>query len=644
MAAEEALRLPEVDAVFLQLLGVVGGVGGERHRVVGRESDDLVLAVLRAGLRGGGVVVGEEHVRFLEADQPDEHRRDAVAPKRRQSGIGDLARRRVELVGALVRAPGGKRFGGVLRVAEVVEVEVDDLGAEVAGRALGLVGAERAEGFVEVGADLVLPALAAREEHRVGHGVHRAAVVGERLAVLVVRVGGEVHHDPRRGPVHAGRAAAGADAGHGLRGGAKRNGGGEQREREAREEREHPEGRAQGWGARAVVCRPTYFFSDARPMPAAPDARPENAPTLADDQREFLFELLQMPSPTGYEAPGQRVWASRVRDVADRIEADAYGNCWATVEPKKATDRTPKLLLEAHADEIGFVVKYVTKEGFLHVDRLGGSDHTIARGKRVLLLGDDGPVLGVVGNTAIHLRERGKDEKVPKLEELFVDVGAASREEVARRGLRVGHPAVYVDEADLLTETRLIGRALDNRLGGFVIAEVTRRLADEDAAVRPAWTVHAANCVQEEIGGNGAKMLAYRLQPDAAVVLDVTHATDSPGISNAKHGEVKLGLGPTVTHGTVNHPAVVQRLMDVAKAEGIPLQHESSSRFSGTDTDVIFTARSGVPAALVSIPMRYMHSTVETVDLADVLHTIDLLTAFARSLKADDVFSNSILD
>jgi endoglucanase len=381
-------------------------------------------------------------------------------------------------------------------------------------------------------------------------------------------------------------------------------------------------------------------------MPAAPapDASSPSAPTpLADDARDFLFELLQMPSPTGYEAPGQRVWAGRVRDAADRVEADAYGNCWATIEPKKTTDRTPKLLLEAHADEIGFVVKHVTKEGFLHIDRLGGSDHAIARGKRVMLLGDDGPVLGVIGNTAIHLRERGPDEKVPKLEELFIDVGASSKDEVAARGLRVGHPAVYVDEADMLTETRLIGRALDNRLGGFVIAEVTRRLADDDEP-RPAWTVHAANCVQEEIGGNGAKMLAYRLQPDAAVVLDVTHATDSPGIKHAKHGEVTLGAGPSITHGTVNHPAVVQRLMDVAKAEGIPLQHESSSRFSGTDTDVIFSARAGVPSALVSMPMRYMHSTIETVDLADVQHTIDLLTAFARSLKADDAFSNNILD
>ena len=380
-------------------------------------------------------------------------------------------------------------------------------------------------------------------------------------------------------------------------------------------------------------------------MPAAPDAAPSSdngAPALADDQREFLFELLQMPSPTGYEAPGQRVWAGRVREAADRVEADAYGNCWATVGPRKTTDRTPKLLLEAHADEIGFVVKYVTKEGFLHVDRLGGSDHTIARGKRVMLLGDDGPVLGVVGNTAIHLRDRSGEEKAPKLEDLFIDVGAGSREEVEQRGLRVGHPAVYVDEADFLTDTRLVGRALDNRLGGFVIAEVTRRLAAADQ--RPAWTVHAANCVQEEIGGNGAKMLAHRLAPDAAVVLDVTHATDSPGISNAKHGAVKLGGGPTVTHGTVNHPAVVQQLVRVAKAEGIPLQHESSSRFSGTDTDVIFTSRAGVPSALVSIPMRYMHSTVETVDLTDVLHTIDLLVAFAHSLQADEAFSVGVLD
>ena len=360
---------------------------------------------------------------------------------------------------------------------------------------------------------------------------------------------------------------------------------------------------------------------------------------MTDADRAFLFDLLRTPSPTGFEAPGQRVWAARASTLADRVESDSYGNVWAT--RPGSSKRAPTVLLEAHADEIGFAVKYITDEGFLRVDRIGGSDQAIARGRRIVILGADGPVAGIIGNTAIHLRDLKDDEKAPKLEELFIDIGASSKDEVAARGVRVGHPAVYADGPETLTETRVTGRALDNRLGGFVLTQV---LAALDAGNKHTATVTALNSVQEEIGGNGARMAAYHLEPDVAVVLDVTHATDSPGIEKAKHGEVLLGGGPSVTHGTVNHPAVVERLVEVADAEGIALQHESSSRYSGTDTDVIFTSRAGIPSALVSIPMRYMHSTVETVDLADVEATVALLTAFVRSVRADDVFRTRILD
>ena len=360
---------------------------------------------------------------------------------------------------------------------------------------------------------------------------------------------------------------------------------------------------------------------------------------MTDADRAFLFDLLRTPSPTGFEAPGQRVWAARASTLADRVESDSYGNVWAT--RPGSSKRAPTVLLEAHADEIGFAVKYITDEGFLRVDRIGGSDQAIARGRRIVILGADGPVAGIIGNTAIHLRDLKDDEKAPKLEELFIDIGASSKDEVAARGVRVGHPAVYADGPETLTETRVTGRALDNRLGGFVLTQV---LAALDAGNKHTATVTALNSVQEEIGGNGARMAAYHLEPDVAVVLDVTHATDSPGIEKAKHGEVVLGGGPSVTHGTVNHPAVVERLVEVADAEGIALQHESSSRYSGTDTDVIFTSRAGIPSALVSIPMRYMHSTVETVDLADVEATVALLTAFVRSVRADDVFRTRILD
>ena len=358
---------------------------------------------------------------------------------------------------------------------------------------------------------------------------------------------------------------------------------------------------------------------------------------ITDDDRAFLFDLLRTPSPTGFEVAGQRLWAARAAARADRVESDAYGNAWAIRDGKKSA---PTVLLEAHADEIGFAIKYVTDDGFLRVDRIGGSDHVIARARRLVFLGSNGPVPGILGNTAIHLRDRDKDEKAPKVEELFVDVGASSRDEVADLGLRVGHPAVYADAVEMLTETRVTGRALDNRLGGFVLTQV---LGELKGGKKHAATVAALNAVQEEIGGNGAKMAAYAIEPDVAVVLDVTHATDSPGIEKAKHGDVTLGGGPTVTHGTVNHPAVVERLVEVADMEGIPLQHESSSRYSGTDTDVIFTTRRGVPSALVSIPMRYMHSTVETVDLRDVEHTVALLAAFVRSVRAEDVFRTAVL-
>ena len=354
--------------------------------------------------------------------------------------------------------------------------------------------------------------------------------------------------------------------------------------------------------------------------------------------RDFLFDLLRTPSPTGFETPGQRKWAAYVTPLADEVEADAYGNVWARLAG--TASGAPRLMLEAHADEIGFMVKYITDEGFLHIDRIGGSDSAIARGKRVQILGSKGVVLGVLGNTAIHLRDRSGEEKAPKLEELFVDIGAASREEVAERGIRIGHPAVYEEHVEELTEKRLIGRALDNRLGGYVIAQVVARLA----ADRPAASIVALNAVQEEIGGNGARMAAYRLEPDMALVLDVTHATDSPGISKAKHGEVKLGKGPAITHGTVNHPEIVQRLIEVAEQEEITLQHEASSRYSGTDTDVVFVTKTGIPSALVSIPMRYMHSTVEMVDTGDIEATIRLMTAFAQSVRTDDVFRARILD
>ena len=349
--------------------------------------------------------------------------------------------------------------------------------------------------------------------------------------------------------------------------------------------------------------------------------------------KAFLFELLRTPSPTGFEIAGQRVWTKYVAKFADSVENDAYGTAWATLKGK--SKKPKRVMIEAHADEIGFIIKHITKEGWLRLDRVGGSDTATARGRKLDILGDKRTVRGIIGNTAIHLRKDTlADEKAPKIHELYVDVGASSDKEVAALGLRVGHPAVYADAAEEFGKDRVCGRALDNRLGGFIIAQVLARLSKN----RSNATVIAVNAVQEEIGGYGAKMAAHRLMPDVAIVLDVTHATDTPGIEHAIHGEVKLGGGPAITHGTSNHPNVMKRIMSVAAAKKIPLQHESSGRYSGTDTDVIFDVREGIPSGLISYPLRYMHSIVEMCQLSDVEKTIELVTGFVESIADGDEF------
>src|SRR3984957_18062698 len=270
--------------------------------------------------------------------------------------------------------------------------------------------------------------------------------------------------------------------------------------------------------------------------------------------KEFLFTLLNAPSPAGFESEGQRVWMKYVGSFADSIENDAYGNVWATLTGDGSSAR---IMLEAHADEIGFMIQNIAEEGFLYVTRIGGSDRAIARGKRLMILGDKGPVLAVIGNTAIHIREKESD-KIPEIHELHLDVGANSKEEVEERGIRVGHPAIYADTAEELLHDRMIGRAIDNRIGGFILSQVLANLTSE--ASRPSATVFAVNAIQEELGGSGMKMISYRLEPSVAVVLDVTHATDSPGIDRNKHGSIKLGPSPRVAHGSANHPEVVKRL------------------------------------------------------------------------------------
>ena len=358
---------------------------------------------------------------------------------------------------------------------------------------------------------------------------------------------------------------------------------------------------------------------------------------MTSTDREFLFKLLETPSPTGFEMRGQQVWADWIKSYAPEVTCDSYGSTWATLPGKSKRI----IMLEAHADEIGYMIKHIDDRGFIRIDRVGGSDAATARGRRLTILGDKGNVSGIIGNTAIHLRrDEASHEKAPAVHDLWVDVGASSAAEVAALGLRVGHPAIYQDGPLELAHKRLIGRAIDNRIGSYIIAQVMKRIST--GKKKPGFTLICLNAVQEEIGGNGAMMATYRLKPDACICLDVTHATDTPGLDPNKFGSVKLGGGPTISHGTANHPHVVQRLIEVAEKGKTPVQHEASSRFTGTDTDKIFHSREGVPSALVSLPLRCMHSVVETAHLDDIAHTIDLLTNFVLSLSEKDEFRQTL--
>lgn len=350
-------------------------------------------------------------------------------------------------------------------------------------------------------------------------------------------------------------------------------------------------------------------------------------------EREFVEQLLVTPSPTGFEQAGQEVWVNYVDEFADDLQTDAYGSAAA----KLNTDaEAVTVMLEAHADEIGMIVKHITEEGFIHVGKLGGSDPTIARAKHVSIHNKRGVVEGVVGNTAIHLQDKKNGKgKQPKWQELFIDIGVASREE-ALKLVQIGDPITFTDDFEYLNDDTISGRALDNRIGGFMIAQVLKNLSEN----RPDLNVNVVvlNSVQEEIGGYGARMMSYRLDPDMAYVTDVTHATDTPGIDHAQHGLIKLREGPVVQHGGANHPNIVDFVEETADDIDLNIQHDSVSVRTGTDTDSIFYQKTGIPSALMSLPLRYMHSPVETASVQDVNSLIKLMTKSVLALEPNQTF------
>jgi putative aminopeptidase FrvX len=350
----------------------------------------------------------------------------------------------------------------------------------------------------------------------------------------------------------------------------------------------------------------------------------------------FLETLVNTPSPTGHEVRGQRAWLDNVKAFAQETFSDAYGNCVAVLNK----GGSPRLMLAAHADEIAMTVNYITDDGFIYVRKMGGVVPAINRAQRVVIHSRPCPVKGVVGNIAPHLtRDDDKEPRLPKMHELFIDIGAANRKETEKL-VRIGDPITLTDEFDLLRNDLAVARAFDNRIGTFAVAEALRLLKESKSKLHAE--ICAVSNVQEEVGLLGVRQIAYSLKPDIALVVDVTHATDYPGVSKSQHGDIRLGRGPAVTHGGSSHPEVVARLESVAKAKKIPLQHQAVSTTSGTDTDAVFWTRGGIASALVSLPNRYMHSPVEVVSLKDLEKIPQLLAAFAQSLKAHENFKVKI--
>ena len=356
---------------------------------------------------------------------------------------------------------------------------------------------------------------------------------------------------------------------------------------------------------------------------------------MRTESLQFLEDLVNTPSPTGHETRGQRVWLDYAAPFAGETYSDAYGNCVAVANK----GGSPRVMLAAHADEIAMSVNFITPEGYIHVRRMGGVDPAITKAQRVVIHTRGGPVLGVVGNVAPHLMKGEGDQKAPKIHELFIDIGVGSREE-ALRLVRIGDPITLTDRFERLRGDLAVGRAFDNRIGTWAVAETLRLLKSYPGGF-PA-EVNAVSNIQEEVGLFGARQIAYSLKPDVALVVDVTHATDYPTVDQRQHGDIKLGGGPALTHGGCNHPAVVARIEEVAAARGIPLQHEAMSASSGTDTDVIFWTRGGIPSALISLPDRYMHSPVEVISLKDLERIPQLMAEFVVSLRAGEQFKVSI--
>ncbi|WP_318345355.1 M42 family metallopeptidase [Flagellimonas baculiformis] len=347
---------------------------------------------------------------------------------------------------------------------------------------------------------------------------------------------------------------------------------------------------------------------------------------------EFLEKYLNNPSPTGYEWEGQKIWMDYLKPYVDEFITDTYGTAVAVINPKAKY----RVVIEGHSDEISWYVNYITDNGLLYVIRNGGSDHQIAPSKWVDIHTKNGVVKGIFGWPAIHTRDRAKEEP-PKLENIFIDIGAKDKAEVEKMGVHVGCVITYPDQFQILNKDKFVCRALDNRVGGFMIAEVARLLHENKKKL--PFGLYVTNSVQEEIGLRGAEMITQTIKPNVAIVTDVCHDTTTPMIDKKKEGEILIGSGPVVSYAPAVQNKLRERIIETAEGKKIPFQRLASSRYTGTDTDAFAYSNGGVASALISLPLRYMHTTVETVHKDDVENVIRLIYETLLTIKEGETFS-----
>jgi putative aminopeptidase FrvX len=348
---------------------------------------------------------------------------------------------------------------------------------------------------------------------------------------------------------------------------------------------------------------------------------PKRKSILTNTSLEFLKNYINNPSPVGFESSGQKLWLNYLKPYVDTHFSDAYGTAVGVINPSSNF----KVVIEAHADEISWFVNYITPEGLLYLKRNGGVDHQIAPGQRVLIHGKKNLVKGVFGWPAIHTRMANVDSKEPqpRADNLFLDCGARNKKEVEALGIHIGAVVTYQDGFEQIAYDYFVGRAFDNRIGGFMIAEVARLLKENKKKL--PYGLYIVNAVQEEVGLRGAEMIARRLKPNIAIVTDVTHDTATPMVNKIIEGDVTCGKGPSLAYGPAVHHKLIDLVQEVAAKKKIPVQLRAVSRSTGTDTDSFAYANDGCPSVLISIPLRYMHTTVEMLHKSDVEQTIHLM-------------------